>query len=1011
MTAHSTAGNIVFVPGATTADDLLFGSIDSLNIGSGGTAISFTGFAAPVELSNLVQPALSASDQREPFWRELLAGSTHIALSGDADNNIVTGDFVRVANGETAYGANDVFSATAQEDDNILIGDAYLIESGATLFGGDDQILIDIPTPASFTPVSVDELFGDAGTQFADFGHTVGGDDVLSVTGYFDRIDGIYGELGTNHGGVVEGGNDRIIVGEAGVAGPPMMSIGTITGDILNSGGASGGAVDTTFTGGDDIIDIFNLNGSVSTLVGDLTFAEADTETRGGSDVINVLFDLPLTSTAQMTALDFVAGDGQTVVSSLSVVGGDDVVRIEGIPAQTNGDYGEVLQSSLYTGGDDMLTVAFDRGPNFAGEIYGEGRTYVTPTGLLSTFRGGNDTIRLELGPTTVIDNGLFSGDVLDAVYEDGMYFGGDDVIDLRSSNPGQPPVPSSVNIYGDFRSLTQSGVFGVTVNPGADTIFGGNEDDTIFGDFDFTSGLIGVNPGGDDVIDGGGGNDVINGGPGNDTAVFGGDAPVFVRLYGFNTGLMTPFHAIGQGQDRLLSIENVTGSDFNDVLTGDDAVNVLRGGIGDDILEGDNDGDMLFGEGGNDTLAYSADTAGVDVRLFNGSASGGHATGDTYSGIENVTGGSGGDYLVGNSGVNILRGGGGGDQLRGGSGDDMLFGQAGMDRLEGGAGDDFLEGGADGDVLIGGQGSDSINYADDTANLDIRLFNGSASGGSATGDSYSQVENVFGGSGDDYLAGNSAANMLRGRGGDDVLIGGSADDMLEGGTGADVMDGGAGTGDTASYMFSALGVNVRLFNNSAANGDAAGDVISNFENLIGSMANDYLAGDDVANELTGLAGNDQVRGGGGDDVLRGGDGVDFYLGAGGADWNVFDTALGFVDNISGFSIADADRVVLDDAIFDALATFGTVLGTQLSSSEFVVGAAATTANHRIIYNDLAGGLFYDPDGTGAMALDAVRQHHGGPGAYQCRVPGDLILGWRRSAKAVMLLRERDRRR
>ncbi len=174
------------------------------------------------------------------------------------------------------------------------------------------------------------------------------------------------------------------------------------------------------------------------------------------------------------------------------------------------------------------------------------------------------------------------------------------------------------------------------------------------------------------------------------------------------------------------------------------------------------------------------------------------------------------------------------------------------------------------------------------------------------------------------------------------------------------MMNGGTGI-DTLCYEFSSAGVNVRLFNNFAANGDAAGDMIGEFENIIGSQFNDYLAGDDEVNVLTGLAGNDQLRGGGGDDVLIGGDGVDTYVGAGGADRHVFDTALGFVDVVQGFSVADADRFVLSHDIFTELTFAGAE--TTLDATEFHVGAAAASFTHRIIYDDTTGALSYDPDG------------------------------------------------
>jgi Ca2+-binding RTX toxin-like protein len=54
----------------------------------------------------------------------------------------------------------------------------------------------------------------------------------------------------------------------------------------------------------------------------------------------------------------------------------------------------------------------------------------------------------------------------------------------------------------------------------------------------------------------------------------------------------------------------------------------------------------------------------------------------------------------------------------------------------------------------------------------------------------------------------------------------------------------------------------------------------------------------------------------------------------------------------------------------------GLVPGT-LPASQFVVGAAATTAAHRFVYN--AGALFFDADGTGPIAPVQVATLTGAP--------------------------------
>ena len=63
-------------------------------------------------------------------------------------------------------------------------------------------------------------------------------------------------------------------------------------------------------------------------------------------------------------------------------------------------------------------------------------------------------------------------------------------------------------------------------------------------------------------------------------------------------------------------SIENLTGSAFNDTLTGDDGDNMLSGGDGADMLTGGDGNDTLDGGGGNDTASYADAAAGVTVSL-----------------------------------------------------------------------------------------------------------------------------------------------------------------------------------------------------------------------------------------------------------------------------------------------------------------------------------------------------------------------------------------------------------
>jgi Ca2+-binding RTX toxin-like protein len=175
---------------------------------------------------------------------------------------------------------------------------------------------------------------------------------------------------------------------------------------------------------------------------------------------------------------------------------------------------------------------------------------------------------------------------------------------------------------------------------------------------------------------------------------------------------------------DRLMNIENVSGSRHDDTIVGDGAANVLygdfgddtlfggggadtlHGHFGDDTLEGGAGGDVITGSWGVDTASYSTSNSGVKVNLETGLAAGGHAQGDVLSGIENLIGSAFGDRLTGSDGDNVIQGGNGDDTIRAGAGADIVWGEAGDDT--------FVFDQSDQPVAIGGPNFEAI--ADFTA-------------------------------------------------------------------------------------------------------------------------------------------------------------------------------------------------------------------------------------------------------------------------------------------------------
>lgn len=245
----------------------------------------------------------------------------------------------------------------------------------------------------------------------------------------------------------------------------------------------------------------------------------------------------------------------------------------------------------------------------------------------------------------------------------------------------------------------------------GDNLLVGGNGSDSL-SDGDGDSQLLGG--AGDDVLSGGLGADVLNGGSGVDLVSYlQNDAAIVLDL-----GAQT----VSGGDaslDKLISIESVYGSAFNDIMTGSNGSDGLLLGYygddkiyglgGNDVLEGFTGADLLDGGVGLDTASYANSGAGVSASLVTNTGTAGDALGDTFVSIENLTGSGSADILTGSDGANVLKGGAGGDTLTGGKGDDTISGDAGDDTLNGGANvDTFLFADVTDDAP-GGWGSDTI--------------------------------------------------------------------------------------------------------------------------------------------------------------------------------------------------------------------------------------------------------------------------------------------------------------
>jgi Ca2+-binding RTX toxin-like protein len=166
----------------------------------------------------------------------------------------------------------------------------------------------------------------------------------------------------------------------------------------------------------------------------------------------------------------------------------------------------------------------------------------------------------------------------------------------------------------------------------GADLLFGGDGGDWLFGNdgLDQLFGGLGLDTlvGGnnDDILDGGGGADRLDGGVGLDAASYQSSA------IGVRVDLANPAANTGDAAgDVFVSIENLVGSDFNDVLKGDNAANLLVGGLGNDVLAAGGNADRVKGGEGNDTLQGQGGNDTLEGETGNDLLSGGGGSRDLF--------------------------------------------------------------------------------------------------------------------------------------------------------------------------------------------------------------------------------------------------------------------------------------------------------------------------------------------------------------------------------------------
>jgi Ca2+-binding RTX toxin-like protein len=501
------------------------------------------------------------------------------------------------------------------------------------------------------------------------------------------------------------------------------------------------------------------------------------------------------------------------------------------------------------SGGDGDDTIRGDGGDP-ATQIEGDDTIDGGAGNDLIEGNGGNDSIAGGEGDDT-IDGGTGDDTIVGGAGND-IIDGGDDA-DLIDGGDGDD------NITGGADSAADT----ITGGAGNDTIEGGAGDDVIDGGTGDGASI----PGGaadDDLIFGGAGNDTITGNDGNDY-IDGGAGDDSIRG---DAGNDTIAITDGFGNDTIDGSDDAGGGDVDvldasgltegiDVVFGTNPeAGTLTGQTSGDVVTFSNMEEVVFTDQG-DLADASAATDPVDLQ--------------TGAGDDTVIGGAGDDTIDGGADNDSITGGDGDDSVLGGTGDDTLAGGAGDDTLDGGAGNDVIAvGGADsatggdGDdtftvdpndpatdinaTIAGGETGetlgDTLDLSDQTDDLTVDLGTNPETGtvdglDTIVGDddiTFTEIENILTGSGDDTIAGGAATdpvNVDTGAGNDSITTG-TGNDMIDAGDGNDTVDGGAGD-----------------------------------DSISGGAGDDSITGGDGNDTIMGSEGNDTVDGGDGDDFIN----------------------------------------------------------------------------------------------------------------------------------------------
>ena len=446
---------------------------------------------------------------------------------------------------------------------------------------------------------------------------------------------------------------------------------------------AGEGGTDTIIVNGTTSADSFVVNNQTVTFNG-IAISETNVQAwtlngLGGNDTLTIA------STPSAVPLTFNGGgdSGDTLI-------GPSEDSTWNITSASGGSLGNLTWSGVanLTGGSGNNTFAFQSGGSVSGVIDGgEG------TNTLDYSGNGGAAITVNLATATAPN--------IQGGYQNIQSIVGSSATTDTLIGPG---TNSTWQLTG-----TDSGTIGSIAFSSIENLTGGSGNDT----FSFLS------KGAVSQIDGGGGTNEL-------------DYSQFINGVSVNlaTGLATATSTIKNIQMVLGSAGNdtLTGGASASTLSGDGGIDTLNGGSGNTtILVAINQrvGTVVTGGSGTTTLVGSARSNAWNISGSNMGA----LNGITFSGVQNLTGGTRADQFI------------------------------------------FQSGGSISGSIVGGGIIEVLDYSNLTTGVTVNLTTGKATG---VGGGITNITSVIGSTGNDHLTGGTGSSTLDGHGGTDVLLGGT---------------------------------------------------------------------------------------------------------------------------------------------------------------------------------------------------------------------------------------------